>query len=408
MNYRGAWYPTGLKLLKGKKPAAIDHHTLGDKTIADVCEALIGAALLTYHGTDNVDNAVRAVTELVCSTDHSMLTYADYYKLYDLPKYQTSKATASQVDLAKQIEAKHAYHFRYPRLLRCAFIHPSYPFSYEHIPSYQRLEFLGDSLLDMACINFLFHRFPTRDPQWLTEHKMSMVSNHFLGALCVSLGFQKHVLHFNGKIQQSINNYVAEISEARLQAEEKARSEGTRAEDCQPDYWLETTQPPKCLPDIVEAYIGALFVDSEYNYGEVERFFNEHMRWFFEDMSLYDTYANKHPVTLLGNFLGINMGCQNWSVRASQLPDCGDGAAPQIIATVMVHNQVIADHQGSSARYAKVAVAKKAMNTLFGLSPTEFRVEYHCDCQAEEDEKEGEDVGAGDDAAGEHTATHTL
>lgn len=45
----------------------------------------------------------------------------------------------------------------------------------------------------------------------------------------------------------------------------------------------------------MESYIGALFVDSEFNYGEVERFFNEHIKWFFEDMSIYDTYANNHP-----------------------------------------------------------------------------------------------------------------
>lgn len=45
----------------------------------------------------------------------------------------------------------------------------------------------------------------------------------------------------------------------------------------------------------MEAYIGAIFVDSEYNYGEVERFFEAHIRWFFEDMSIYDTFANNHP-----------------------------------------------------------------------------------------------------------------
>ena len=38
-----------------------------------------------------------------------------------------------------------------------------------------------------------------------------------------------------------------------------------------------------------------MFVDSEYNYGEVERFFDKHIRKYFEDMSIYDTFANKHP-----------------------------------------------------------------------------------------------------------------
>jgi endoribonuclease Dicer len=141
--------------------------------MADVCEAIIGAALLCgQNQLQQHDNAVKAVTVMVDSSDHLMTKWADYYACYKLPVYQTAPANQSQLDLTAQLEAKHPYHFRYPRLLRSAFTHPSYPFSWEKIPCYQRLEFLGDALLDMACVNFLFHRFPDRDPQWLTEHKV--------------------------------------------------------------------------------------------------------------------------------------------------------------------------------------------------------------------------------------------
>jgi endoribonuclease Dicer len=55
--------------------------------------------------------------------------------------------------------------------------HPSYPSVWATVPCYHRLEFLGDSLLDMVCVEDLFARYPYRDPQWLTEHKVSyMVS----------------------------------------------------------------------------------------------------------------------------------------------------------------------------------------------------------------------------------------
>lgn len=120
-----------------------------------------------------MDMAVKAVTALVASPDHNVSKWEDYYKLYTKPAYQLAQASASQLDLAAKVEQKHDYHFKYPRLLRSAFVHPSYPFSWEKVPCYQRLEFLGDSLLDMACINFLFYRYPERDPQWLTEHKVS-------------------------------------------------------------------------------------------------------------------------------------------------------------------------------------------------------------------------------------------
>ena len=151
------------------------HHP-GGKSVADVCEALIGAALLSPNNPGelaNMDMAVQAVSTLVSNEHHNVTKWADYYPLYTKPKYQLAQATASQIDLAMQVEKIHDYHFKYPRLLRSAFIHPSYTFAAEKIPCYQRLEFLGDSVLDMASINFLFHRHPDKDPQWLTEHKAS-------------------------------------------------------------------------------------------------------------------------------------------------------------------------------------------------------------------------------------------
>ena len=53
------------------------------------------------------------------------------------------------------------------------------------------------------------------------------------------------------------------------------------------------------MPDIVEAYVGAMFIDADFDYGEVQRFFDEHMKPFFEDMEIYDDYANNHPVVSL-------------------------------------------------------------------------------------------------------------
>jgi len=384
---RRAWYPEGLNLIKGKKVKAPDSHRLGDKSIADVCEALIGAALLTCHEKGDMDNAVRAVTELVSSENHNVFSWAEYYKLYKVPKWQAAPSTAAQRDLARQVEGKHAYHFKWPRLVRSAFIHPSYPFSFEKIPSYQRLEFLGDSLLDMACINFLFHTFPDRDPQWLTEHKMAMVSNQFLGALCVALGFHCHLLIFNAKFSRQITDYVVDITEARFQAEEDAVRAGKTRKDCSPDYWTSVRQPPKCLPDIVEAYVGAIFVDSGYNYQEVQRFFDEHIKWYFLDMSIYDTFANKHPTTFLTKFLQIQMGCMDWNITHQGLPNI-DGSKPQVMAVVMVHSQVISDHIAESSRYAKVGVAKKALEILEGLPLPEFREKYGCGCREDDEASE--------------------
>lgn len=159
-------------MLQGKSQPPGNKHALADKTIADVCEALIGASLLAGGGSHRFDMAVKAVTALVSSEDHDVSEWDDYSQLYSLPKYQTAIADAPELDLAKQVEKKLGYHFNYPKLLRSAFTHPSYPSAWAKVPCYQRLEFLGDSLLDMACVEFLYHRYPDKDPQWLTEHKV--------------------------------------------------------------------------------------------------------------------------------------------------------------------------------------------------------------------------------------------
>lgn len=176
---RHTWYPRGLTLLQGKDHSknvnSEGKHALGEKTIADVCEALIGGAMLSGGTENRFDMAVKAVSAMVDSPDHTASCWQEYYSYYCLPTYQSIAADGSELDLAQKIEAKLGYRFSHPRLLGSAFTHPSYPSAWAKVPCYQRLEFLGDSLLDMVCVEDLFKRFPERDPQWLTEHKVSNV-----------------------------------------------------------------------------------------------------------------------------------------------------------------------------------------------------------------------------------------
>ncbi|KAI4198026.1 MAG: hypothetical protein LQ350_005537 [Teloschistes chrysophthalmus] len=368
---RRTWYPEGIKLLEGKgftkAGAEVHKHQLGDKTIADVCEAMIGAALLSHNSNGNMDMAVKAVTAMVGSPDHDVSQWADYYKLYKLPPYQVAEASAVQRNLAMQIEEKFGYSFKYPRLLMSAFVHPSLA-SFAGIPCYQRLEFLGDSLLDMACVNFIFHRHPDRDPQWLTEHKMALVSNKFLAALSVKLGLHKHIRFSSPAIEAQNREYAQEVEEAERE------SNGAR------DYWTTTKNPPKCLSDVVESYLGAIFVDSEFDYSEIERFFDNHIRWFFEDLSIYDTFANHHPVTHLTHLLTLSLGCSSYRLMSSPVLNAMGDTINHQIAAVIVHGHVIASGQASSSKNAKVKAAGNALEKLRGLAPVEFRRMYGCGC----------------------------
>ena len=386
---RRLWYPEGLKLLAGKgvKEDEEKHDTFhevqkqgySDKTIADVCEALIGAAFITHDQPgawqpEHWESAIRAVTTFVNSEDHPMLTWDDYKAAYQVPAYQISDTTASQRYLAEKIQQEHPYQFRYPRLLYSAFLHSSIGFIVERVPNYQRLEFLGDALLDMACISYLFHSFPNKDPQWLTEHKMAMVSNRFLGALCVNIGFHKHLRHANAQLEGAIRAYATELAEAKAVAGDNR------------DYWTTVSDPPKCLPDIVEAFVGAVFIDSDFDYSQVQRFFDMHVRWYFEDTSIYDSFANNHPCTHLYNLLQTSFGCEDYRLMAKEVPSFGGREVEgyDVVAVVMIHGQIIAHSTGKSGRYARLRVANAAIEVLDGLTPAEFRRRFGCTCNAQE------------------------
>ncbi|RYP65205.1 hypothetical protein DL769_006395 [Monosporascus sp. CRB-8-3] len=395
---RRIWYPEGLELLKGKQNTSIKGkkglsqvHRLADKTIADVCEALIGAAYLTTHEQKSFDLAVQTVTKLVNHENHRMMKYEDYYAAYKTPAWQTDAATAVQEELARQIEEKLGYKFNYPRLLRSAFMHPSYGTLWERIPNYQRLEFLGDALLDMVCVDFLFHRFPDADPQWLTEHKMAMVSNQFLGCLCVSLDLQRHMVCMSGAIQKEVAGYVAAITAAREEAEAEAEATDRPRTAYARSFWVEVQKPPKCLPDIVESYVGALFVDSGFDYAAVQRFFDAHVRSYFEDMHLYDAFASKHPVTYLTHALQLRFGCSAWRLMVDEAPPSaaevgiGPSSAKQnVICGVLIHGRVREHAVAASGRYAKVAAAKRLLARLEGMAVEDYRREFACDCNPEE------------------------
>lgn len=394
---RRTWYPEGMKLLKGTgvvfgQEKVTFHndakHVLGQKTIADVCEALIGAAFVSHDRPDEPwqpsqwEPAIQAVTKFVACQDHTMLTMDDYKKAYEKPAYQIAQVTAVQLDLARKVQLEHNYSFKYPRLLFSAFSHPSNAYMQQQVPNYQRLEFLGDALLDQASIAYLFYKYPNADPQWLTEHKMAMVSNKFLGALCVEIGFHKHLRHQHAKLGKQVLDYVEELVEA------KATSNDSR------DYWTTVTDPPKCLPDIVESFIGAMFIDSEFDYGQVQRFFQQHVQWYFEDMSIYDTFANNHPCTHLHQRLATGFGCMDYRLMAKELPGVDGLESRDVVAVVMIHDRIVASAGGKGGRYARLRVAKRALEALDGLAPFEFRTKFLCDCRMDAEAEVGAGAGA--------------
>lgn len=389
---RGTWYPVW-KLQFGKTHLKtlrqMDDHQLADKSIADVCEALIGAAYMTTRKENNFDMAIQAVTRLVDHKRHTMQVWEDYYAAYKTPGWQVVPANAAELDMAKKIEEVTGYKFKYPRVLRSAFRHPSRPYVYDKVPTYQRLEFLGDALLDMACVDYLFHIAPDKGPQWLTEHKMAMVSNQFLGCLAVSLGLHKFILHNHSSFGKQIMEYVTELTAAQHAAEDGAELAGKPRSAFSRDYWIQVSQPPKVIPDILEAYLGAIFVDSEYDYTTIQSFFQKHIVSYFSNMRIYDTFANKHPVTFFTHHVFEKFGCHAYGLHSEEMRVTDDDdvltGQTKVVAGILIHGQVVDGAVRESGRYAKVAAARKALAKVENMTKEEFVKEYGCNCKPVEE-----------------------
>ena len=69
----------------------------------------------------------------------------------------------------------------------------------------------------------------------------------------------------------------------------------------------------------------------------------------------------------------------NYRVMADELPSL-DGSLPRNVAVVMIHNEIIAEGEASSGKNAKVKASLEANEILHGITASEYRAKYSCDC----------------------------
>ncbi len=92
--------------------------------------------------------------------------------------------TAADIDLEEAL----GYTFGNRELLRVALTHRSYANERGEEENYERLEFLGDSVLGLVASQWLFERFPDRSEGRLAKLKSFLVSATVLARYARSLG----------------------------------------------------------------------------------------------------------------------------------------------------------------------------------------------------------------------------
>lgn len=177
----------------------------------------------------------------------------------------------------------------------------------------ERLEFLGDAILDAIVADYLFKTFPTKDEGFLTEMRSKIVSRVQLNKLSQKLGMEKLV-----RLDQNTNNQFRSFQ-----------------------------------GDAFEALIGAIYLDKGYN-------FTKHV--LLE--RIVKNYFNINE--LINQEMNYKSRIIEWaqkekkSITFKVADESGSGYKKLYIVELLVEEEVISQGQDYSIKGAEQLAAEKA------------------------------------------------
>lgn len=95
---------------------------------------------------------------------------------------------ASTDQAHRDLETALGHHFSDPELLETALTHSSYVAEHPHTTSYERLEFLGDAVLELAATHLIFSMMEGASEGEMTKVRASVVDATSLGAVARRIG----------------------------------------------------------------------------------------------------------------------------------------------------------------------------------------------------------------------------
>ena len=279
--------------------------TLSTKTLADIVESIFGVSYLS----GGYVTAGEAITRL---------QLAPSLPFKPLPSHLSSLRTKAELAAPAHTVAPHYtvleslldYTFYNRGLLLEAITHLSFAADDTSL-SYQRLEFMGDSILDMVVTSRLY-RDPVRrlGHEEMHLYRSSVVSAHFLAylALSASVPFTPTpgAPTRNIPLHRFLRHASADLDPAAGAAQKRFQKLQRRvkkrfAEDTMyPWSDLVAINAPKFMSDIVESLVGAIWIDSDGDFAAVERFLERLGLWKVLERMVRDKVGCEHPRGRLG------------------------------------------------------------------------------------------------------------
>ncbi|KAL0328002.1 UNVERIFIED_CONTAM: Ribonuclease 3-like protein 3 [Sesamum calycinum] len=153
------------------------------------------------------------------------------------------RAQTKSVQNLEEIEKIIGYSFNDRSLLRQAFTHPSYQ---RDCVSYERLEYVGDSVLNLLITKEQFSMYSELPPGLLTPLRAANVDTEKLARVAIQHNFHRYIRLGNPVLIKQIQAFIDALPKHPL------HSHGL-------------INAPKVLADVVESTVGAVFVDSNYS-----------------------------------------------------------------------------------------------------------------------------------------------
>ena len=217
------------------------------------------------------------------------------------------------------LEGRIGYHFKDRYLLECALTHTSFANEQKihRYKDYERLEFLGDAVLEMVSSAFLYNEYPDKREGELTKLRASLVCEPSLADCARQIGLPDYL---------------------RLGRGEEA-SGGREKESI--------------LCDVVEAVIGAVYLDC----GEIEPPRRFIMQYILSDRSRVFFYDSKSMLQEWAQGIG-NM------VHYEILEESGPEHMKKYRTGVFVGDRLIGTGEGRSKKAAEQQAAYAAIRSI--------------------------------------------
>lgn len=198
---RGKWVPCPLKFATTSNTKVRDAGTQRVKILADVIESILGVIYLDF------------------GYQVSMKVGNELHVTFPWDETDTSVACGERGDIDNselvnivQKCTGHSKPFKRPKLLSEAFTHSSAIDA--SVPSYQRLEWIGDAVLCLCTREWLFRNLGERTTLGdLVVSEGAIVSNETLGFLSMKFGLQEYLNHRDQSLPKRIETYCWNIQE---------------------------------------------------------------------------------------------------------------------------------------------------------------------------------------------------